>query len=386
MKVRKNMIAIMLLACVGCMGCAKEQPKTDAGNESKSEDTRNTENGTESGNTGSAAGKQDFPEKFQESVNGVTFDTVIQISEEAELGNLHQVTATLQQPDIGKAKAMFSEGKTVTEERNETGSGEDGIEYPSYTANYEDGAFLRASTVLVYSTPVFEKVYGAFRLDNDYNADKYSKDAVMEIGDPRTIFDTVLKNINGAGYQLEETAYDYYALDHETMEKEYRAFDKSGQELGADTLSWGAENDCYFFTAVQQHEGLPVYFGSQDFPEDGESNRPIQVLYSADGIERLEVSRLYSFSEPGETVSLLDFGTIAETVSKKYGDVIGASYTVKRAELYKMPVKQVGSTYDIKIVWLFEVTESGVDSDTGKEYEYTQYMFVDAADGTEVFF
>ena len=45
MKVRKNMIAIMLLACVGCMGCAKEQPKTDAGNESKSEDTRNTENG-----------------------------------------------------------------------------------------------------------------------------------------------------------------------------------------------------------------------------------------------------------------------------------------------------------------------------------------------------
>ncbi len=82
----------------------------------------------------------------------------------------------------------------------------------------------------------------------------------------------------------------------------------------------------------------------------------------------------------------MDFGTIAETVSKKYGDVIGASYTVKRAELYKMPVKQAGSTYDIKIVWLFEVTESGVDSDTGKEYEYTQYMFVDAADGTEVFF
>ena len=111
MKVRKNMIAIMLLACVGCMGCAKEQPKTDAGNESKSEDTRNTENETESGNTGSAAGKQDFPEKFQETVNGVTFDTVIQISEEAELGNLHQVTATLQQPDIGKAEDGMTERK-----------------------------------------------------------------------------------------------------------------------------------------------------------------------------------------------------------------------------------------------------------------------------------
>ena len=58
---------------------------------------------------------------------------------------------------------------------------------------------------------------------------------------------------------------------------------------------------------------------------------------------------------------------------------------VKRAELYKMPAKLADGTYDVKIVWLFEVTESGVDSDTGKEYEYTQYMFVDATDGTEVF-
>ena len=49
-------------------------------------------------------------------------------------------------------------------------------------------------------------------------------------------------------------------------------------------------------------------------------------------------------------------------------------------------VKLADGTYDVKIAWLFEVTESGTDSDTGKEYEYTQYMFVDAADGTEVLF
>ena len=259
------MIAIMLLVCMGCTGCAKELPKTNAGNEIRPEDTRNTESETESGDAGRDAGKQDFPEKFQETVNGVIFDTVIQISEEAELGNLHQVTATLQQPDIEKAKAVFSKGRTVTEERNETGSGEDGVEYPCYSANYEDGAFLWAGTALVYSTPVFEKIYGAFRLYSNYNADKYSKNTVMETGDPQTIFDTVLKSINGVGYQLEEAGYDYYALDHETMAKEYRAFDKTGRELSTDNLSWGVEDDSYFFTAVQQHEGLPVYFGSQDF-------------------------------------------------------------------------------------------------------------------------
>ena len=92
-----------------------------------------------------------------------------------------------------------------------------------------------------------------------------------------------------------------------------------------------------------------------------------------------------AFSEPGEMASLLDFDRIVKTVSKKYGEIIGPSYTVKRAELYKMPVKSADSTYDVKIVWLFEVWESGTDSDTGEEYEFTQYMFVDATDGTEVF-
>ena len=161
--------------------------------------------------------------------------------------------------------------------------------------------------------------------------------------------------------------------------------DKTGETVSTEGISWGVEDDCYFYTAVQLQEGLPIYFGSQDFPEDEEGNRPIHALCSANGIERLDVSRLYSFSEPGEAVSLLDLDTIVQTVSKKYGDIVGSSYTVKRAELYKMPVKTADSTYDVKIVWLFEVQEAGKDSDTGEAYEYTQYMFVDATDGTEVF-
>ena len=88
------------------------------------------------------------------------------------------------------------------------------------------------------------------------------------------------------------------------------------------------EDDCYFYTAVQLQEGLPIYFGSQDFPEDEEGNRPIHALCSANGIERLDVSRLYSFSEPGEAVSLLDLDTIVQTVSKKYPQEIPSVLTV----------------------------------------------------------
>ena len=52
MKVRKNMIAVILLVCIGCSGCAKGQPKADAGNEIRSEDVRNAGNETESGGYG----------------------------------------------------------------------------------------------------------------------------------------------------------------------------------------------------------------------------------------------------------------------------------------------------------------------------------------------
>lgn len=389
MKVKKSMIVMMAVLCLGCAGCAKEQSGTDVRNEMESKETGNTENeaGTKDVETEEDTAKNlDFPEKMQETINGVTFDMDILIPEDADMGNLHKTTATLQQPDIPKAKDVFAKEKNVVEERNEMGAGEDGIEFPCYTAYYDDETYLKISTNLVYNhTPVFEKVNGAFRLYSYCNTERYSKDKVLELGDPQKIFETILSNIHEVGYQLEDTSYDYYALDHETMEKEFMMLDKSGEALSTEEISWGVGDDCYFFTAVQRQEGLPVYFGSQDFPEDEEGNRPIQALYSSNGIERLEISQLYSFSEPGETVSLLDFDTIVETVSKKYGDVIGASYTVKRAELYKMPVKLEGGDYDVKIVWLFEVQESGVDSDTGKEYEYTQYMFVDAESGAEVF-
>ncbi len=376
MKVKKSILLTAALLSLCSVGCGEESFQADAENEISAEDTAQTERDVP---------QPDFPERFEETIDGVVFDMDLRISEEADMENLHTMTAALQQPDIEKAKAVFAEGKTIVDEQRETGSGEDGMEFPCYTANYEDDTFLNISTNVTYShTPVFEKINGAFRLYSHYNAERYAKDAVLEAGDPEMMFERVLKNIRDAGYELENAAYDYYALDHETMAEEFMMLDKTGEALRTEGISWGAEDDCYFYTAVQLQEGLPIYFGSQDFPEDEESNRPIQALCSADGLERLDISRLYSFSEPGDAVSLLDLDTVVKTVSKKYADIIGPSFTVKRAELYKMPVKSADRTYDVKIVWLFEVLETGNDSDTGEKYEYTQYMFVDAVDGTEV--
>ncbi len=59
----------------------------------------------------------------------------------ADMENLHRTSATLQRPDIEKAKAVFAAGRTVVEEQNDTGSGEDGIEFPCYRADYDDDTF-----------------------------------------------------------------------------------------------------------------------------------------------------------------------------------------------------------------------------------------------------
>ena len=180
MKVKKSIILVTALSCLTCAGCAKEQPEpvTEMDNEIRTEETEQTEN---------AVSGQVFPERFEETIDGVCFDMDVRISKEADMENLHRTSATLQRPDIEKAKAVFAAGRTVVEEQNDTGSGEDGIEYPCYRADYDDDTFLNISSNLTYShTPVFEKINGAFRLYSHNNADRYAKDAVLEAGDELT--------------------------------------------------------------------------------------------------------------------------------------------------------------------------------------------------------
>ena len=182
MKVKKSIILVTALSCLTCAGCAKEQPEpvTEMDNEIRTEETEQTEN---------AVSGQVFPERFEETIDGVVFDMDIRISEEADMENLHTMTATLQQPDIEKAKAVFAAGRTVVEEQNDTGSGEDGIEFPCYRADYDDDTFLNISSNLTYShTPVFEKINGAFCLYSHNNADRYAKDTVLESADPGAVF------------------------------------------------------------------------------------------------------------------------------------------------------------------------------------------------------
>ena len=108
-------------------------------------------------------------------------------------------------------------------------------------------------------------------------------------------------------------------------------------------------------------------------------------MYSSRGVEGLYVNKVYSITESGGKVSLLEFDKLAEKISDKYGNLLtSASYYVNRAKLYYMPVAIGVEDYELRPVWLFEIHEKGTDSETENEYETTLYTFLDAQTGEEV--
>ena len=49
-----------------------------------------------------------------------------------------------------------------------------------------------------------------------------------------------------------------------------------------------------------------------------------------------------------------------------------------------MPVKAADGTYEVKVIWFFETSEKGIDSETGENFEYSVYTCIDAETGEEV--
>ena len=70
MKAKKNIFLIIALLCLGCGGCAKESSRTEIESEISSEEIRQTE---------SKVSKQEFPKRFEKTINGVLFDMEIRI-------------------------------------------------------------------------------------------------------------------------------------------------------------------------------------------------------------------------------------------------------------------------------------------------------------------
>lgn len=370
---KKNSIflGIILSTILVLGGCSTENDQIITENNAEEKLTENVE----------------LPQSMDQEINGVDFKLEkIEIPENLDLNNIKKSTANRQIPDIENTIKTVGEGKNSLEEYKNQFEGENGVKYDTYYVKYEDGSLISIDTTLVYSTPFFEKIHNSFRIENTslYNAEQYTI-RTHEFNTAEGCFDEIKTKICSCGYQPGNCNYEYYALDFDTMQQEELLMNKSGEENVLENDNWSSEDNCYYFFAEQIHDGIPVYTGEQDFPSDDLSNRPIQAVYSKDGLKRLDITKLYTFENLDESVTLKNFEDITNKVAEKYGNILtNAKYTVTRAKLYQMPEKVENGEYEVKVVWLFEIKESGTDSETGENYENTLYTCVDVETGEEV--
>lgn len=341
---RKGVIAGLLL-CLILTGCTKN----DIANNNEKE----VETLEESGDS------TEFPEKYTANFDNVRFDTKITVSAKIQEEGMKQITVSEQEIDEDGAVQCLLEGKDIkNHDKNEETSWYEGT----------NGEILTISKhSLGYSTNYFVYVSNAFRIQqsySDYNADKYSLDTDLKFKTRQEAFDDIKGKLNNMGISVGEE-YSCYALDYETMKEEEYATDINGDEA-TDTYKgeWTEDDDAYYFLINQEYEDIPLYHVFYDaFPLAIEENSPIQVLYNKDGIQFLQIERMFNINKLSGTYELKSFDDVAEVIQNKYGMLLGNStYEVTTAKMYYMADKQADDQYRVIPVWIFNTVEES----TGK--------------------
>lgn len=319
--------------------------------------------------------------RFQLTKDNVIFDVNIELPKDIDLYNIKKSIAKKKIININSAKSVLKPNKNILENGDT-----DTKNYISFSAE----STLRVDETLFYSMPIYDKYKESFSLNHDENLEEvvFQKNKDLENIDSKLAMNNIFNCINDIGYELDCNAFDFFTLDYESLQKASALYDSMDLKSPlTDKKVWTREDNAYYFFAEQIYQGLPIYFGMYDFPQDYIFYRPIQAIYSTRGLESLVIDTIYSFTEENQDIEFIDYETVANTIANKYGNIItNSKFKVVRSKLYLIPIKdQKSEYYNVKPAWLFEVEESGKDS-TGEIYNFTLYSFVDAESGKELIF
>lgn len=378
-----------LLVVVLAAGCAR-QPSNDHGNDTAAQSTK-TQPGTL---TETQAAKQTealtrFPTKYTKEAGSIHFNTEVMAGED---GTVKELSVYQVQPlkvnhdDIYNRFFAQKElkDKQILDRKNEDGSA--GTAYYYHGKQGENLSILE--TGFHYYSPFAFQLLNSFSLEkgqDGYNADLYQKGKDFAFLDHSGALKQVLDQMNTFGLKLEDGAYESqnYSLDYQTMKKEETILDMNGNK---DTKNykagWSEADNCYYFCIRQKIDGIPVtYEYAGAFAEYDDANAPVQAMVSKDGIQMLTLDKLFQITDTSKKASLLDFEQIAKCIENKYGDLLTkSSYNVNRAELVYIALKQQQGGYEMKPVWVFDITEKA----EGAKSDHLLQMTVDAQTGEEV--
>ena len=319
-----------------------------------------------------AATNVEIPMRYEKEAENISFQTDVAVSEEVRENGMRKLSASVQKPDPAKALECLM-GDAEIKEKNE--------EENNYWYVGADGESLTVNgTSVGFSTRFFTYVNNAFRLQQEYsgyNADKYDLDKDLGFATRQEAFETIRQELAEMGIVIGDQ-YQCYVLEHSMLQAEETAIDIDGNaDPESCKGSWTEEDDSYYFAISQSYENTPAYHVFYDnFPLAADENAPVQVLYNKDGIQFLQVEKVFDFEKQEGNYELKPFEEITGALELKYGMLLdGSAYSVDRATLYYMENKVGEEQYEVIPVWIFHIMEEGtgetlqdiVDARTGEE-------------------
>lgn len=367
-KIKMMFTAIMATAlCISLAGCSDDTKTSQTNTSSKAETSESVSEESAPSEIGI-----EIPERYDKEAENVSFKTDINVSENVRENGLRKLSATVQKPDPAKVFDCLM-GDTEIRAKNEEDNNYwyEGVNNEVLTIN---------NTSIGFSTNFYVYVSNAFRLQqgySDYNADKYELDKDLEFASRQEAFENIRQALETMGIDIEEQ-YKCYVLEHSMLQSEEYAMDINGNiDQTGYKDSWTQDDDSYYFAINQKYDDTPAYHVFYDnFPLAADENAPIQVLYNKDGIQFLQLEKVFAFTEQESNYDLKPFEEIAEVIETKYGMLLdGSTYSVNQATLYYMENKMNDEQYEVIPVWIFntEDKETGktlqdiVNAETGKE-------------------
>ena len=326
-----------------------------------------------------------FPNKYQNEFEKITFDAEVIVENVGELKSFYKCNAKPQRINRDKALKKFL-GKENIKKVYES---EEDVKGETTSVSYEGENGNTISFGNIPSSCNYRKnglskyLLNSFRLqskDSRYNADKFSLDKEFEFSTREEAFNKIKKTLTDIGIEMGSN-YKAYSLDYKTMRDEEYVMDVNGNEDRSKYKpSWTEEDNAYYFVINQDYEKLPTYHPYFNvFKSKEESNAPIQVIYSKNGIEYLEIENVVDFSSKNSEVEILPFENIIESINNKaFLNEDDRTFKVTKMELEYMVDTYNGrkdGIYKVRPIWMADVEE------VNKEYKCEFPIIIDAATG-----
>ncbi len=329
-----------------------------------------------------------FPERYENAVENVRFD--MDITVDADLTEEPPVTAKarMKKVDAGKAFALLFSGNDTYETYEYEEKDEYGKEVKTGTYVTPEETTLSygplSSQMSYMKRTLMPYIRSAFVLDEEderYNADLYSQEAQLAFMDREAAFQIVSDALTKIDMESE---YDYtgYALDYAGMQsREYHESMDGNIDHARYKEAWSAADEGYYFCINETYRGLPLYHVYAGiFSDAADANAPVQAFVSQNGIEYLEIEKVFDISEEKTGITLLPIDAIARAAADKCAQMSGNStYEMTGAELYYYVDLSSGmGTYDVKPVWIIKGIEES------EETQRAVQVIIDAQTAEEI--